>query len=333
MVLAGLIYVAVCPTEAAALFPHERLWASLGRPILRTLVFISIGLLVGQLIEGSGWTSRVGLLARPIVRWSRLPDAAGLAFTMAFVSGVTANTMLYNSFQEGRLNRRGLVLANLLNASLPAYLLHMPTTLFIILPLTRTAGLYYVGLTLTAALLRFIGAAAVSRVIMPCCDWAPALEKGDQKSWSQVWSETWPKFITRLKRIMLIVVPVYAAVFAAAQAGFFSWLQRSLAGLVSGAVLPIEAMSVIVFSVAAEFTSGFAAAGALLESGSLSLEAVVLALLIGNVVATPVRALRHQLPHYMGIYSPRFGSALLIIGQTVRVASVLIVTVIFAWLY
>jgi len=95
----------------------------------------------------------------------------------------------------------------------------------------------------------------------------------------------------------------------------------------------MEAMSVVIFAVVAEFTSGFAAAGALLQAGSLGFKEIVLALLIGNVVATPVRALRHQLPHYMGIYSPGLGSQLLALGQGVRVLSVLLVTVLFAWWY
>ena len=44
----------------------------------------------------------------------------------------------------------------------------------------------------------------------------------------------------------------------------------------------------------------------------------MLALLIGNIAATPVRALRHQMPHYMGIYSPKLGTKLLAIGQSLK---------------
>jgi hypothetical protein len=102
-----------------------------------------------------------------------------------------------------------------------------------------------------------------------------------------------------------------------------------MAGWVSSTVMPLEAMSVVVFSVMAEFTGGFAAAGALLESGALSMKMVVVALLIGNVIATPVRALRHQLPHYLGIYSLSMGVTLLVISQCVRVMAVLLVTSAF----
>ena len=131
--------------------------------------------------------------------------------------------------------------------------------------------------------------------------------------------------------MLVIIVPVYVVVFLLARGGFFAWLSHALAGWVSSRSLPVEAMSVVVLAVAAEFTSGFAAAGALLQSGGLDSKEVVVALLIGNMVATPVRALRHQLPHYLGIYSPRTGAWLLAVGQGVRVASVLVVTVLYAW--
>ena len=57
--------------------------------------------------------------------------------------------------------------------------------------------------------------------------------------------------------------------------------------------------------------------------------AFALALIIGNVVAFPIRALRHQLPHYMGIFSPRMGVELLLMGQGLRVVSLLVVGAVY----
>jgi hypothetical protein len=59
----------------------------------------------------------------------------------------------------------------------------------------------------------------------------------------------------------------------------------------------------------------------------------VLALLAGNVLAFPLRALRHQLPHYMGIYAPRTGLQILALGQMLRVLSLVGVGVVFYWAY
>jgi hypothetical protein len=272
-------------------------------------------------------------LVWPLVKRARLPQEAGAAFSAAFASGVAANTLLFTSWQEGKLDKRQLVLANLLNASLPAFFLHLPTTFFVVYALASQVALWYFGLTLLAALLRCLGVIGLSRLIMPpaqaLADQAPAVAK----PWREVLSDTCPKFFARLKRLLLIILPVYLAIFVLAQGGFFTWLGQVLARWVSSEVISVEAMSVVIFGVMAEFTSGFAAAGALLHSGSLGVKEIVIALLIGNVVATPVRALRHQLPHYMGIFSPGLGTQLLAMGQGARVLSVLVVTVLFAWWY
>ena len=67
-----------------------------------------------------------------------------------------------------------------------------------------------------------------------------------------------------------------------------------------------------------------------MQAGELGMKEVVLALLIGTMAAAPVRALRHQLSHYMAIFSPKQGLTLLVIGQAGRLASLLVVSVLFA---
>ena len=57
-----------------------------------------------------------------------------------------------------------------------------------------------------------------------------------------------------------------------------------------------------------------------------------MALLIGNILAFPVRALRHQLPRYIGIFSPKMGTQILVMGQGFRVASIICVGVIYYYL-
>jgi hypothetical protein len=47
------------------------------------------------------------------------------------------------------------------------------------------------------------------------------------------------------------------------------------------------------------------------------------------VVAFPVRALRHQLPHYAGVFKPKLGAQILLLGQLFRVMSLLAVLAVF----
>ncbi|XPV75697.1 MAG: hypothetical protein ACNI27_13790 [Desulfovibrio sp.] len=298
----------------------------LAKPLLRSLAFISAGLFVGQLIESLGWTRRLGKLAWPLIRRIGLPQEAGAAFTAAWVSGITANTLLFTAWREGRITRRELFLSNLLNATLPAFFLHLPSTFFIVYGFMGNAGLVYYLLTFAASLLRFSGVCLCCRVLLTArsIEGEYAGEKVKLK-WQEALGGTYKRFKRRLLRLVVVMLPIYLLVFILTRYHFFASLNEFLAHSFVGTVIPVESMGVVIFSVMAEFTSGFAAAGALIDSGGLDIRYAVAALLLGNIIATPVRALRHQLPHYMGIFTPALGTALLITGQCVRVLSVIVI--------
>ena len=324
LLLALLVFYFGSPTISSSFKDPAFLWKRLVKPLLRMTLLISLGLFAGQIIEASGWTGRLSAIVRPLMRWGHLPDGSGASFTTAFVSGTAAQAMLVTFHEEGSLTKKEVILTSLLNG-LPAYFLHLPTTFFIILPLAGQAGLLYLVLTLLATLLRTAGLVTYSRFSLPPRPVEMADEKKTKKDWQALIQDTWQKFVKRLKRIMLLVVPVYLVVMLVSQLGFFTWLRLQLAGGITSTVVPIESMSVVIFSLVAEFTSGFAAAGALLDAGTLTIRETVIALLLGNVIATPVRALRHQLPYYMGIFRPKLGVLLITLGQTLRVISVIIV--------
>ena len=306
----------------------ERLWQGLIRPMVRLTLFISVGLFIGQIIEAMDWTHRLTNLIRPLMRWGRMTDQMGAAFMAAFFSGTTALAMLRSFHDEGRLSDRDLALAILLN-TFPTYFLHLPTTAFIILPLVGKAGGIYLLLTFFAALLRLLVILVLNRLVQPVLRAEPVGREGTGKSVREVLRATGRKFRSRLGNILMITLPVYLIIAVISEWGFFDLLKQSLAGGMISRVVPLEAVSVIVFSLVAEFTSGYAAAGALLKAGSLTTHQAVMALLLGNVIASPLRAIRHQMPYYLGIFRPRVGALLLLGSQAVRVTSLAVVGALF----
>ena len=60
-------------------------------------------------------------------------------------------------------------------------------------------------------------------------------------------------------------------------------------------------------------------------TNSLEIREIVLALLAGNILAAPIRALRHQLPYYMGIFPPRLAMELVVMSQIVRAVCVILI--------
>ncbi len=309
----------------------QKLYRQLASPLLRLLVYMGVGLLVGQAIESLGWAAKLGGWAAPLLHWGHLRRESGAAFTAAFFSGILANTMLATLYQEGKISRRELILTYLFNNGLPVYLLHLPTTFFIILPLTREAGLIYLALTLAAAVLRSAALLVYGRVRLPAAAEGeggvtaplPAPKEG-------LLQEIWQKFQRRFFRVILFTLPIYFFIFVLNDLGLFRWLREAAAAQVSLGFLPMEAASVVIFTVATEFTSGIAAAGAFLQAGALTVPQTVMALVLGNIVATPIRALRHQLPTNVGIFSPKLGTELLLLSQGLRLLSLVLVAVPYA---
>jgi hypothetical protein len=309
----------------------QKLYRQLASPLLRLLVYMGAGLLLGQAIESLGWAARLGSLAAPLLRWGHLRRECGSSFTAAFFSGIMANTMLITLYQEGKISRREMILTYLLNSALPVYLLHLPTTFFIILPLVKEAGLIYLGLTLSSALLRTAVYLLYARARLTAetggADAVAAPAPVPKKELAQ---EIWRKFKQRFSRVILYTLPIYLLIFILNDGGFFKWLREITAAHVAVGFLPMEAASVVIFSVATEFTSGMAAAGAFLQAGAMTVQQTVLALVLGNIVATPIRALRHQLPSHMGIFAPKLGTQLLLLSQGLRLVSLVLVAVPYA---
>lgn len=301
-------------------------------PLIRLICFISLGLLVANFIESLNWTSKVAAIARPLIRIGNLSQTAGASFSMALFSGVSANTMLSEAYDLGKIDKKELILANLFN-SLPTYFLHLPTVFFITVPLIKQAAFIYVGLTFGAAILRTTSIVFLSRFLLekPSTE-KRLLEKTSQakNNWRETIQKTWKRFKKRIKKITQYTVPIYILVFTLHQLGIFRDLERIIAKYLSFmAWLSPQAMGIITLHIAAEFTAGLAAAGALLQEGTMSHNEIVLTLIVGNVLSSPIRAVRHQFPYYAGIFKPKLAMELIIYNQIFRIFSLIIVATLY----
>ena len=312
-------------------FSLPLLWHHLGWPLTRMLFYISIGLLFASFIEALNWTKKIAFIARPLTKFAHLSPLTGASFSMAFFSGITANTMLSEGFAENKIPKKELILANLFN-SLPTYFLHLPTTFCITAPLIKGAAFTYIGLTFAGALIRTLGISLISHFILP--------ETGDsdkkqidstkENNLQTAWQRTWKRFKRRIRKIIRFTVPIYILFYIFTEIGLFSHLQRFMAahlGFLSW--LSPQAMSIITLHVAAEFTAGLAAAGAMLANGTMNNHQIILALLVGNILSSPVRAIRHQFPYYAGIFKPGLAMQLIMYSQALRLISIIAVTILY----
>jgi hypothetical protein len=311
------------------------LWQGLLGPLLRLVFFISLGLLIGNLIESLNWTHKVARIASPLVRRAHLSDITGASFSMAFFSAVTANTMLSEAYNQGEISRQELIFANLFN-SLPTYFLHLPTLFFLAVPMLKGVAFIYVGLTLFAAFLRTVCILVVGRIMLPgnkehCV--TCRLDENMASNLSEALHKAWLRFQKRIKKILLITIPIYTAVFLLNRFGLFALLEEWLARHVSSlSWLHPESLGLIALQLTAEISAGLAAAGALLDNGSLEARQVVVALLAGNVLSAPMRAVRHQFPFYAGIFQPKLAVELITYNQIFRTGSIILVGIFYYFL-
>jgi Uncharacterized protein conserved in archaea len=309
------------------------LWHGLAEPLSRLLLSLSIGLFVGTLIEALQWTRAVAKVAQPLVRLGRLKDVAGASFSLAFFSGAAANTMLAEAYEKGEISKREVMLSNLFN-SLPTYFLHLPTLFFIAAPFVGAAAGLYVSFTVAAALLRTLAIVLLGRLTLPplpegCV--TCRLPENTRWDWRGALDKTWKRFKRRLPRMVFYTIPIYVAFFFLKRWGVFDALEAYMTEHVSFlSWLPPQAMSIIAFHMAAETTAGYAAAGALVATGGLTIKQLVLALLVGNILSSPVRAVRHQFPYYAGIFKPSLALNLIVSNQLLRAGSIALVTLLYA---
>jgi hypothetical protein len=310
----------------------HQFWQGLGWPLLRLIFFISFGLFIGNLIESLNWTHGIARIASPLVRIGNLSDVAGASFSMAFFSAVSANTMLSEAYDQQKIDKQELVFANLFN-SLPTYFLHLPTLFFIAVPLIKSAAFIYVGLTMLAAFLRTLVILLLGRVILDKVeDQCVSCRLDEQKvsSWSQAVEKTWLRFKKRIRRILFITVPIYILVFVFQRIGVFDLLEKSMAENLSLlSWLHPQSLGIVALQLMAEISVGLAAAGALLDSNSLGAREVILALLAGNVLSSPMRAVRHQFPFYAGVFQPHLAVELIAYNQLFRTGSIILVGVFY----
>lgn len=309
-----------------------QLWHGLFQPMLRLLTGLATGLLVANLLEALNWTRHLAGLAAPLARLAHLRDVAGAAFSMAFVSPAAANALLAESRDKGEISDRELMLANLFN-SLPAYLVHTPTILLLTWPVLGTPALLYVGLTLLAAVGRTLLTVGAARLLLPpppegCV--ACLLEGRKSATWREALHKAWKRFKRRLPKLIYFTVPVYVIMYLLQQHGFFQVAERWMTNHAQWlSFLKPQAMGIIVLHLAAELGAALSAAGSVLNTGGLDAREVVLALLVGNILSTPMRAVRHQFPSYAGFFRPVMALKLVAANQGLRAASMICVAVLY----
>ncbi|MDK2847093.1 MAG: hypothetical protein PWP34_446 [Desulfuromonadales bacterium] len=307
--------------------------------LVELALFITVGILIGQVLEVAGWIGVLSVLAWPLIRLGRLPRAAAPAFIMAFQSGAVANSMLVSYRDEGTLNNRHLY-TSVLVVSCISLFAHLPT---FIVPLgfafgwAATGALF--GVRLAAIALEIV-------LVLMVSSWLGRRWREDRSLFDQplrylgedgrhpvripffsvdFWRRVWKRSRRTIRRLLLYVLPTFVVMALLEQFKVFQSLAAWLPGLFKPAFLPSQAVAIIPAQ-AVNMYNGAIAAANFVDAGSLTIKQAVTVILLGSVITAPLRTLRHALPTYLATLGARPGAVMAISAQALRVTFVLLCT-------
>jgi hypothetical protein len=303
-------------------------------PLCRLLLTICVGLLLAGILESLHWTRFVARLASPLARLGHLRQTAAASFALAFFSPATSNALLAEAHTRGEMTRREMIFANLFNSS-PTFLVHLPTLFSTVFAFIGTRAFVYIGLTFAAAALRTFGTVICGRLLLPAPpkDEKSALPEEGKRSVQGLARVVWRRFRKRVSKLIVYTIPIYCLFFVLQHVGAFKAAETWLAAHAGWfAFLNPQSVSIIAMYLVAESGAAFSAAAALADAGSLAPAEVILALLVGNIISTPMRAIRHQFPAYAGYFSPSLAATLVVMNQICRAASLIVVAAAYYWI-
>lgn len=313
----------------------EDLWQSLFWPLARLLAGLCLGLFAASLLEALKLSDWLAGFAAPLARLGRFRPVSGAAFTLSFISPASANALLSEAREKKEISLAELTLANIFN-SFPAALLHLPTLFFLLWPTLGAPAAIYVGLSLMAALGRACLTLLLGHFILhggPKGGAAHVLPHpaSANRGWRAAFLKAKMRFLKRLPRLLLFTIPIYILMYLLQRNGFFELAEEWLARYMTpGAFFKPEVAGIIIFSLVAELGAAIGAAGSLLQTGALNAHEIVIALLAGNILSTPMRAIRHQLPAYAGYYLPLTALWLVAANQIARALSMIAMLALYA---
>ncbi len=301
--------------------------AILGSAFLSTLKFLAAmvpvfaaGVIGAEFIVALGWVNKIAWITRPLTRLGHLKPECGASFLTAFLSPAAGNAMLVQHFDAGLIDKRQLVIAAIAN-TFPGIVMHWRSMLPMAIPLIGVWAVVYYLLLVLVGFIKTIIALLMGRLFL---DQHRADRSNDFGTISPAAAPSWTLFISSVKkgrqtifRVIKTSVPVTAVMFLLIHAGVFDHVSQWLSGLTWFVPLSPKALSIVATRLASN-VGAFTVAGNLLYAGKVSGPEVVMALLVGNLLASGIN-LRYLIPYYFGIFGSGTGLWVLAVSTGLRV--------------
>jgi len=297
------------------------------RSLVRLLTLVGIAAFTGAVFEYKAWFGFASFLARPLISFGRLSGISGAAFITAIFSNNAANTLVAGSYSSGKITRKEMLISGLCNAY-PAMISHSMRVLFPLLSAIGIVAVWYYSITFGIGLIMTLAFLLYHRLTTPASELeayenAPrtqAIKRKKVPNWNEVLKKSTNRAFGTVLRLVYITVPIYFAVAYLIEYKKFDSLKDYMPSQVQSWLTP-EMTAVITAQLGGLVNAAGVASGFLVHN-KITEQQILVAYLLGNVLTSPIRTVRRNLPSAMGIFPGKDGLLIVLTLQGMRLIMV-----------
>jgi len=281
------------------------------------LFAVAIGAFIANIIESRNWTGFMSLIAKPLLKFSRLPGVCGISFGTAFFSNNAAGSMLASAYADGRLTRKEMFIGAITN-SFPAKFKHMMRPAVVIIPLLGITAILYLAIQLVLEILQVLLVFSFGR--RKKLESAECFEetKKDLPLWKDTIKISLKSTGKILLRVILITLPIFIFVAYLGDKGVFRQIEKQIPKDMKSVLSP--EIIAIMGSKMGGLVSSATVAAKMFHENRVTMLQILIALMAANLITIPFSALRRNLPTAVGIFPKRDGFWIVGITQGLRFA-------------
>ncbi|WP_342591047.1 nucleoside recognition domain-containing protein [Methanohalophilus levihalophilus] len=298
--------------------------------LIKVIPPIIIGVLVMDFVVEMGWVKKIGFIASPLMRFGHLREEIGLSFITSFGSSAAGNSMIARLHDDNHIDRRETIVATMVN-SFPSSIVLSRDLLPVVVTLLGTTGLIYLGIVILIGFLKTLMALLAARFLLTPRSFEEIHYHREKISYREGVSKTLRRSKPSLTRITLTLIVVSILVFQLMETGIFDWIASIMRESFLVGYVPAEGLPII----AGWFASNIAAytiAGNLMTADILSTRDIILALLVGRVLASIPR-IKSMMPYYVGIFRPNLGIRIMFVSLAMQNGIMLAMVAAILWFW
>ncbi len=287
--------------------------------LIKVIPPVIVGTLAMGILVEMGWIRRMAFLTAPLINHTHLREEIGISFLTSFGSSTAGNAMLAKLYDDRHMDRKETIIATMVN-SFPSSIVLSRDLLPVVIILLGKTGLIYLGIVIFIGFVKTMLALIAARILLRPGTPVKADAQIDidikNVSFREACKNALKKSRRSLIKIIVTMTIVSIIVFQLMGTGIFDRAAAIMQDSFIISYVPPEGLPII----AGWFAGNIAAytiAGNLLETHMLSPKDIILALLIGRVLASITR-IKTMLPYYVGIFNPNLGIRIMFVSLAMQ---------------